>query len=82
MRAATPSCCRPSVVDVFAATARRRAGAPPTSGCVVHVARLRDERLLVGIAVRDQRAVGRDDQREAVLADPDLDRPSATFPRG
>ena len=33
--------------------------------------RLRDERLLVRIAVGDERAVRRDDQREAVLADPD-----------
>ena len=37
---------------------------------------LRDERLLVGIAVRDQLAVGRDDHREAVLADADaVDHP-------
>ena len=33
---------------------------------------LRDERLLVGIAVRDERAVGPDDQRKAVRADADL----------
>ena len=45
-----------------------------------HVARLRDERLLVGVAVRDQLAVGRDDQREAVLADADaVDHPPHLF---
>ena len=45
-----------------------------------HVARLRDQRLLVGIAVGDQLAVGRDDQREAVLADADaVDHPPHFF---
>ena len=36
-----------------------------------HVARLRDERLLVRVAVRDQRAVRGDDHRVAVLAEAD-----------
>jgi hypothetical protein len=45
-----------------------------------HVAGLRDERLLVRVAVRDQLAARRDDERVAVLADPDLiDHPPHLF---
>ena len=82
MRAATPSWRRPSSSmyspDTGAASLLRAASGDER--VVAHVARLRDERLLVGIAVRDQLAVGRDDQREAVLADADLiDHPPHLF---
>ena len=74
IRAATPSCRRPSssMYSCDTGVVAPRARAAANSGWRAHVARLRDERLLVGIAVRDQLAVGRDDQREAVVADADL----------
>ena len=41
---------------------------------------LRDQRLLVGVTVRDQLAAGRDDHREPVIADADLvDHPPHFF---
>ena len=47
---------------------------------VASCARLRDERFLVRVAVGDERAVGRDDQREAALADADaVDHPPHLF---
>src|SRR5882762_11946025 len=45
-----------------------------------HIAGLRYTRLLVGVAVRDELAAGRDDHREAVLPDADLvDHPPHFF---
>ncbi len=62
---------------------RRRVGARSRGGeqlVAAHVARLRDQRLLVGVAVRDQLAARGDDQREAVIADADLiDHPPHFF---
>ena len=67
---------RPSSSILARRPAPRRCARTADQRMVRHVARLRDERLLVGIAVRDERAVGRDDQREAVLADADaVDHP-------
>jgi hypothetical protein len=57
MRAATPSCLSPF------SSAYSLVGA--------HVPRQRDERLLVGVAVRDQLAVRREHHGVPVRADPD-----------
>ena len=85
MRAATPELAA-AVLDVF--ERRGLAQAPrPRAGDVDermprHVAFQGDQGLLVGVAVRDQLAVGRDDQRVAVVALSGSDRPSATFLQG
>ena len=82
MRAATPSWLRPSS-STYSATPARASWLRARGGdqrMAAHVARLRDERLLVGVAVRDELAAGRDDQREAVLADADpIDHPPHFF---
>ena len=76
LRCGRPRRCIP------ATPARRRCGARAAANerMAAHVARLRDQRLLVGIAVRDQLAVRGDDQRVAVLADADaIDHPPHFF---
>src|ERR1700722_11922580 len=81
MRAATPSWLRPfsSVYscDTGAPSVRARGSEQRVAA---NVARLGDQCLLVGIAVRHQFAAGRDHQREAVIADADLiDHPPHFF---
>ena len=84
MRAATPSsraAARRRCIRSTTAPASSLRATAATSGCAAHVARLRDERLLVRIAVRDRaRRSGATHQREAVLADADpIDHPPHLF---
>ena len=46
----------------------RGAGGPRQQRMALEIFGLRDERLLVGISVRDQRAVGSDDEGKAMVA--------------
>ena len=80
--AATPSICTPAVAGVLerGRCAVALAVHEVDQGCAGEVVAAGDARLLVGIAVRDQLAVGGDDERVALLADPNpIDHPPHFF---